>query len=152
MAGNNKLPLSLQLVGVTAVLVFCFSAISAVNYGRGIWLNREVVASLDNQFEVFAPVLLRILVCTTSAAMFVMLLARSVRVAALSSIVYLIFLLLLLGWQLVPFAMYGRWAMPMFAAFIGVKLLYATWLLGLLVKVWPNYSLKRTAANRLDVD
>jgi len=149
MAGNNKLPLSLRLVGVTAVLVFCFSAISAVNYGRGIWLNREVVASLDNQVEVFAPVALRILVCITSIATFILLLARSVRVAALSSIAYLIFLLLLLAWQLAPFAMYGRWATPMFAAFIGVKLLYAAWLLGLLLKVWPNYSLKRTAAGRL---
>ena len=149
MAGENKLPLSVQLVGVTAVLVFCFSALSAINYSRGIWLNREVVSSLDNQLEVYAPVVLRILVCITSGATFIVLLAGSVRLAALSSIAYLAFLLLLLAWQLAPFAMYGRWAEPMSAAFIAVKLLYAAWLIGLLVKVWPNYSLKRTAAGRL---
>src|SRR5947209_2825748 len=118
MTGDNKLPLSLQLVGVTAVAVFCFSAISAINYGHGICLHREVVASLDNHFEVYAPVLLRIMVCITSAAAFIVLLACSVRLAALSSIAYLALLLLLLACQLAPYAMYGRWAMPMFAAFI----------------------------------
>jgi len=151
MTDDKKLPLVLQLVGITAVLVFCFSAISAFNYGRALWLNREVISSLANHTELLVPFTLRVAVCTVSALAFFLLLVRSVRGAAFSSILYLSFLLFLLGWQL-----FSSLAQPQglelqgfFSLGLAIKLCYAGWLVGLLFKVWPNYSVKRNAAERL---
>ena len=150
MPDDKKLPVSLQLVGVTAAVVFCFSAIGAFNFARALWLKSEIVASLEasNQIELYAPLILLSAVCSVSLFTFMALLFRPVRKAALVSNIYLILLLLFLAVQLVSiFIAYFELPMPpqTLIIWVGVRVLYAGWLVGLLVKVWPNYSARRPA-------
>lgn len=149
MADNNKLTLPLQLVGVTAALVFCFSATSSFNYGRALWFNREVISSLTNQDELFLPLVLGAIVCIASLIAFFLLLGRSVRIAALSSMGYLGFLLLLTGWKLVSLVVRAGDSSSFIALGFIVELLYAAWLLWLLLKVWSSYSRKWIASGQL---
>ena len=154
MPDDKKLPVSLQLVGLTAVVVFCLSTISVFNLARVLWLRHDDVASLElsNQIEVFAPIVLYLVVCGASLFTFITLLFRTASNAALICIAYLVLLLLFLSVQVVSLVLtYFELPIPpqTFAVWLGVKVLYAAWLIGLLIKVWPNYSVKRTAAERL---
>jgi hypothetical protein len=147
MLDEKKSPVSIQLVGLTAVLVFCYSTIGSFNLAQALWLKQEPIASLEvsNQIEFYAPLIIFAIICGASLYTFLTLLFRTVRNAALISIAYLILLLLFLTLQLTSaFLAYFALHTPLqtFAVWLGVKFVYAAWLIGLLVKVWPNYSLK----------
>jgi len=151
MSGDKKLPVSLQLVGLTAAVVFCFSTIGAFNLARALWLHSDTIAALEvsNQIQLYAPLVIFVVVCVASLFTFIALLFYSVRSAALISLSYLVLLLLFVVVQLVStFMAYLSLPMPQqtLIVWVVVRLVYAAWLIGLLVKVWPNYSVKWTAA------
>ena len=148
MSDDKKLPIPVQLVGVTAVLVFCFTSIGIFNLVRAFWLNREAISSVDgfNQLELFTPLFLLIVKWAASLFTFLALLFRTVRRAALIAVVYLV--LLLIFW-IVQFI--GYWLaqsirpqpQTFFAIGIGVQIVYLLWYGGLLAKVWSDYSATR---------
>jgi hypothetical protein len=151
MSDEKKLPMAVQLVGLTAVLVFCLSTIGVFNLVRAFWLSRETIASLQtlNQIELFIPLVLSCIVCVASVATFVALLFRNTRNAALICIMYLVLLLLFWTLHLVSDLLAHSLRpelQPMFAVWLVVRFIYAAWLAGLLVKVWPAYANKRKVA------
>jgi hypothetical protein len=154
---DTKLLIRLQLVGLTAVLFFCWSALGTFNLAQSLWLKHETIESLpiENQLELYAPLILFATVCAASLYTFVALVFRTVRNAALISIVYLLLLLLFLVIQIVSTLLASlelHIPQQVLVIWLGVRVLCATWVVGLLAIVWPNYSLKRTAANRHGVD
>jgi len=156
MTDDKKLPMSLQLVGLTAVVVFCFSAIAVFNYSRALWQAWAMFVSVTatNKVELFFPIVRAAFLCIASAAMFFVLLRATLLTATRVAIGYLSVLLLLQGWLLLSWWLsVGQWHFGhrdlTFLLALGTKLVYLAWPLGLLIKVWPNYSFKRTGAERL---
>jgi len=156
MADDKKLPMSLQLVGLTAVVLFCFSAIAVFSCGRALWQAWPMIVSVTatNKVELFAPIVRAAYLNIASAALFAVLLRATALTAMRVAIAYLSVLLLLEGWQLLSWWFsvgqrhFGHRDLVFFLA-LGTKLVYLAWPLWLLIKVWPNYSLKRTAADGL---
>jgi len=156
---DTKLPIPLQLVGLTAVLIFCWSALGTVHLAQSLWLKHETISSLtvENQLELYAPLILFVTICGASLYTFValVLVFRAVRSAAVISIVYLLLLLLFLVIQIVSTLLASlelHIPQQVLVTWLGVRALCATWVVGLLAKVWPNYLLKRTTANRHGVN
>jgi len=102
MTDDKKLPMSLQLVGLTAVVVFCFSAIAVFNYSRALWQAWAMFVSVTatNKVELFFPIVRAAFLSIASAAMFVVLLRATLLTATRVAIGYLGVLLLLQGWLL----------------------------------------------------
>jgi len=144
--------MSLQLVGLTAVVVFCFTALSVFGYGRALWRESPTFASIPNKLELLAPVFRAVFLCVASGATFLALLFASFRNATRWAIGYGCILGLLQFWQLISWWLVtGQWFVghhdPAFYLALGTRLVYLAWPVFLLVRVWPNYSLKRTAAS-----
>jgi amino acid permease len=153
MADEKKLSIALQLVGLTAVLVFCFFALGVFNLARALWLSHETISSLEpsSQVELFLPLLIFGIVCIASLFTFLALLFRNARNAALIGVAYLALLLLFLAIQLVSGFLARSLRpelQPMFAVWVGIRLLYAAWIVGLLVKIWSEYWRKPNLADR----
>jgi amino acid permease len=147
--------MSLQLVGLTAAVVFCFTAISVFGYGRALWQDWTAIASVPNKLELLTPVFRAAFLFLASAATFLALLFGSFRNAARWAIGYVSVLLLLQLWLLFSWwQVSGQWFVghhdPAFYVALGTKLLYLAWPVFLLVKVWPNYSFKATVMCRDD--
>ncbi len=141
---SGNLPIPIQLTGLTALVFFCLSAIDVYNLSRVLWINQEMIASLDagNLIQLGMPLAFSLVACVVSVLAFVSLVFRSSRRAALISICYLFFLLALLVVRLIGFVLIQsvRPLPPNFLAFaVGLRLLYGAWFIGLLVKVWPHY-------------
>lgn len=142
---SGKLPIPIQLTGVTAVVFFCLSAIDVFNLSRVLWINQEMIASLDigNLVQLGTPLALSLVSCIVSLLTFVSLVFGSSRRATLLAICYLVFLLALLVLRLVSLVVIQSvHPLPanMLAIGIGLRLLYGAWFIGLLVKVWPHHA------------
>jgi hypothetical protein len=154
MESEHRLPISIQLVGLTAVPALCFYAAWVFNLSRALLHSREALPSVDAGSLILSciPLFLGITACALSLFTFGSLLLRTARNAALISIVYLVFLLILLVVQLVAIVLVqSELPQPqnLFVVSLGMKLLCSAWLVGLFIKVWPHYWRKRTAANKL---
>ncbi|HEX6834449.1 MAG TPA: hypothetical protein VF132_13010 [Rudaea sp.] len=159
MTSDTKLPLSLQLVGVTAVLVFATSAVSAFSYVRALTAHWEALSAMPRTWSsfyypiTFLPAFYVVLT-VVSAVMFALLLFARRSALVRASGVYLVVLLLALAWRIyIHFPAGGlgglRMLSPTSWLYLGLRVGYAAWLVGLTVALLPNYSFKRTAATGL---
>ena len=159
MAASTKLPVPLQLVGATAVLIFCTAVVSAIGYGQAIAHNWSVINEMPRTWDGFYSVVVTSVgyysaLAVISAAVFAVLLFAQRKTVVWSSLVYLGLLLLVLAWRVYVLLPGGgldglRLVAPRVQLRLGICVLYAAWVVGLLWAVLPNYSLKRTAAGRL---
>ena len=162
MATSTKLPVSIQLIGVTAVLIFCTAVVSAIGYGRAIAHNWSVLSEMPRTWDGFYSLIVTSIgfysaLAVLSATLFALLLFAQRKTVVWASLAYLALLFLALAWRayaIFPGGGLGglRLAGPVVQLRLGLLALYAMWLMGLAWAVLPNYSLKRTAANRLGVD
>jgi len=162
MKVNAKLPIPMQLIGVTAALIFCTSTVGLIGFAGALAANWQVLDQMPRTWSGFyypfvTSVGLYSALAIVSAAVFASLFFARRAVLVRVSLAYLAVLLLALMWRLYDVFPGGglgglRLASPRVYLRLGVCVLYAAWLLGLAVALLPNYSLKRTAANRLGVD
>jgi hypothetical protein len=155
MASNTKLPISLQLVGLTAVVVFATSTVSAYSYVRALASEWQAMDSIPRTWSTFYyPIAFLpafyVVLALVSACMFGLLLFAQRSVLVRASIVYIVVLLLALAWRIyIHFPAGGlgglRMLSPVVWLYLGLRLAYATWLVGLAVALLPNNSFKRTA-------
>jgi hypothetical protein len=148
MSGNTKLPISLQLVGVTAVLVFSFSTISTIAYIEAILHQWDLINEIPKTWDGFYyPVLFPPLFCAAlavaSAAMFAILVFTPRGSLAKASLVFITAMLAALAWRIyVCFPAGGangfRLASTSAKIYFYVHVLYATWLIGLAKFVLPE--------------
>ena len=148
--------MSLQLVGVTAALVFATSTVSAIGFVLAMARQWHVLSAIPRTWlgfyypVVFSPVFYALL-AIVSAIMFAALLFARRSVLLKVSAAYIAALLLALVWRIyIHFPSGGmdglRLASPTSQVYFGLRFLYAVWLISLAIAVLPNYSLKRTAA------
>ena len=159
MAASTKLPVPLQLVGATAVLIFCTAVVSAIAYSQAIAENWSVIDQLPRTWDGFYSVVVTSVgfysaLALISAALFTALLFAQRKTVIWASLAYLALLLLALAWRVYDLLPGGgfdglRLSAPRVQLRLGICTLYAVWLIGLVWAVLPNYSLKRTAAGRL---
>jgi hypothetical protein len=157
MAADTKLPRSLQLVGLTAVLVFSISAVNAYAHVRAIVAQWHLIAPMpetwDNFYSIYSlPALYSLLAVVSAAAFFTLWLAPRTSLVK-ASLVYLTLLFLALVWRICihipPSDWFGfRAASTALRIYLGVHVFYAIYLIGLAYSVLPNYSFNRTAAGR----
>ena len=158
MAADTKLPTSIQLVGITAVLVFSISTVTTYSYVKAIAAQWHLIVQLpqtwDNFYGVYALPALYGLLAVASAAAFLTLWFAPRASLVQASLVYLAFLFLALVWRIYihipPSDWFGfRSTSTALKIYLAVHIFYAIYLVGLAYSVLPNYSLKRTAAGRL---
>jgi len=156
MTGDTKLPISLQLVGLTAVVVFATSAVSAFSYVRALAAQWQSLSSIPRTWSsfyypiAFLPAFY-VALTVVSAVMFAFLLVARRSALVKASAAYLIILILALAWRIyIHFPAVGFGGLRMLSLtswlYLGLRLAYAAWLVGLAVALLPNNSFKRTAA------
>jgi hypothetical protein len=137
---DHKLPIHLQLVGLTAVVVFCFSAATFFVDGYAAWQGWEQVISDPRHIYLLTAARVAIL-AVVSAVTFVTLMRRSSRDWAAIAIAYLTLLVLLHCWSVVSWwSVRGGWsnihANDTYVAELVLKILAMAWLATLLLKTW----------------
>jgi hypothetical protein len=155
MARDTKLPISLQLVGVTAALVFATSTVSAFSYVRALASQWQALGSIPRTWSAFYyPITFLpafyVVLALVSASMFAVLLFARRSTLVRTSVAYIIILLLALAWRIyihLPAGGFSGLRMLSLASwfYLGLRAAYAAWLVGLAVALLPNYSFKRTA-------
>ena len=161
MSANTRLPIPLQLVGVTAVLVFAFSCVSSgpllIDSARHWRLIAHLLPAWAGYYDpVFSSLGIDCLLIIASAVVFVVLLYARSALAQRVAIAYLALLSVALAWRIyIHFPGDGihgfRLLSPLAKLYFALRIAYAIWLVWLINAVMPNYLLKRTAAGRLQV-
>jgi len=159
MAAGTKLPMPLQLVGVTAVLVFATSTVSLTPLAVSLAKNWHALGGLLRAWSgyydlVFISLALDALLVVASASMFVALLYAPHRVLPRLAIAYIAVVALILAWRIyIHFPNGGIHGLRALAAsaqlYFWLRILCVVWLAWLANAVMPNYSFKRTGAERL---
>jgi hypothetical protein len=163
MAPTSKLPMPLQLVGVTAALFFATSVFRLVALTRVVVGYWQALSSYSTHhtwsnfyYPVFSPLAVHALVVVASVAAFAALLYAQRSVAVKVSLLYIAAMLAVLVWHVssrLPNGIdfYGLRLLPSSEkVFLGLCVVCTAWLIGLAAALLlPNYSLKRTAAGRL---
>jgi hypothetical protein len=142
MSNDHRLPIPLQFVGLTAVLVFCFSAATFFVYGYTVWQDWQLVIS-DPQHSYLMTVAQTAILTMASAVTFATLVKRSLRYGSGVAIAYLALLLFLHCWSSVSWwSAKGGWphvvGSTSHVAALALKILVLGWLMTLLVKAWST--------------
>jgi len=155
MSADSKLPIPLQLVGITAVLVFSVTTVGTIGYVQAIVTNWQLIDTLPKTWEglyypIFFPPAFHAVLAILSAAMFAALVFAHRSVLAKFSLAYIAALLLALAWRIYVRVPAGgldglRLASTQAKVYLLMHAAYAGWLIYLAKAVLPNYSLKRTA-------
>ena len=160
MAPNSKLPMPLQLIGVTAVLFFATSVFRLVALTRVVVGYWQALSSYSTHhtwsnfyYPVFSPLAIHAIVAVASVAVFAALLYARRRTGVRVSLLYIAAMFAVLVWHIctrLPSGIdfYGLRLLPSSdKVFLGFCVVCAVWLIGLAAAVLlPNYSLKRTFA------
>ena len=163
MAPNSKLPMPLQLIGVTAVLFFATSVFRLIALTKAVAGYWQALSSYSTHhtwsnfyYPVFSPLAIHAIVAVASVAVFAALLYAQRGTAVKVSLLYIAAMLAVLIWHICTrlpdgIDFYGlRLLPPSEKFFLGFCVICAAWLIGLAaIVLLPNYSLKRTAAGRL---
>jgi hypothetical protein len=159
MVADTKLPRSLQLVGLTSVLVFAISAVSTYAYVKAIAAQWHLFGPIPKTWENFyypifsLPTLYGLLAVASGTTFLVLWLAPRASLVK-ASLIYLALLFVALVWRIYIHIPSSDWfgfraASIATKIYLGVHFFYAFCIIGLAYGVLPNYSLKRTAAGRL---
>jgi hypothetical protein len=158
MSEKTKLPISVQLLGVTAVLVFSFSAVSTIAFIEAIIHQWGVIDPDSRTWEGFYyPIFLwpvfYALLCVVSAIMFMMLVFASRTFVLKASLIYIAAMLAVLACLIYVRLPEGgingfRLAATSTQIYLYVHVLYAIWLIGLAKVLLPPRFINLIVRNR----
>jgi hypothetical protein len=112
---SKKLPISVQLVALTAVLVFCLAAISVYSYTRVLLISWDEISNLDNLPSLFIQPARSAVLALVSATSFFLLLLRPVTQAGRIATGYIVVLLLWICWEPAFWIFHGQAASLVFS-------------------------------------
>jgi len=154
MAASSKLPVPIQLVGVTAVLVFCTAVVSAIGYGQAIARDWQILSQMPRTWDGFYSLVVTSVgfysaLAIVSATIFALLLFGRTTIHVRASLAYLALLLVALAWRIYWHFPAGgmdglRMLAPMGKLYFAVRIFYAVWLVGLAWAVLPKERLNKS--------
>ena len=156
MTGTGKLPLSLQLVLLTAAAAFTKLALDVINFTRSAiasWpeLSSFIADGTLNLWGSFSRPILAFVFALFAVYAFWQVLLAPRRKAYAVAFWFLVVAVAYFAWRL--FVWYnggqGPWRLEangtrMVVTFAVTRCFYFVWITALLVAVWPNYVLQRT--------
>jgi hypothetical protein len=157
---NGKLPISIQLIWGTAAVLFVTSALETYVYYRALsnaWdaFSNDTLTWSGFYYPIFFPVAVSVLLAIISLVSFVMLSLSKRAILVRVSVAYLTVLMVELAWRIyVHFPGGGIHGLMMGSRmsqiYFGLRVVFAIWLIALMVAVLPNNSFKATVKGRGD--
>lgn len=129
VADSKKLPISVQLVALTAALVFCVAVITVYSYARVLVQQWDAISQVPDRFSLLWTPGRSAILALLSAGTFVALLMAPASITRRLASVYLLILLLWICWQPAYWLIQGYSASAVFRRpDVLVKILYVVWI------------------------